>query len=215
MRQLQGVSQADARLGAVIGCKKHQLGRVLPDGAGVVLLRNQVVVGNGGMEDRIEICGHRLPVGVRGVRGLGNRETLLGHGRTIVAGLRVGARSAGVKGLAAQGLFDGNRDVDGLHVVGVDLQKAACRAQKSVRLVRLLVAVDHLIVCGRLGRTLRVGLKKTLQRGALLRRIVLGAGVLIAVELGRILNLDGLAVSLKCGRGNQAHACQCHRRCKD
>jgi hypothetical protein len=212
---LQGIHQALARLGAVAGRKEHQLGRVLRDGARGVFLRDHVVEGDRRVVDRIVVAGQGLPIGVRQACWFGNRETFLRQRRGVVAGLRIGTRSTGVESLAALGLLHIDRGEDGLRVVGIDLKQTGRRAQQIVHLVGLAVAIHHLGECGRLGGALRIGLEKTIERRTLLRRIILGGGVLIAVELGRILNLDGLAVSLKCGRGNQAHACQCHRRCKD
>ena len=85
----------------------------------------------------IGCAGQLLPVVVRGLGGLGSRQTLPGQGRRVVAGL-------GIVGLLALVLLDEDRDEDGLGVVGVSLQQAAGGAELVVRIAGALVGVDQM-----------------------------------------------------------------------
>ena len=118
------------------------------------------------MEDRIGCAGQLLPVTGRGVGGLGGCQAPLGKRRGVIAGLRV-------LGLAALALLDEDRNEDGLHVAGVQLEHTAGRAERLVGIAQALIGVDQLVENRRLDDTLRIGLEETLQGRGLGRWIAL------------------------------------------
>ena len=161
------------------------------------------------MEDRIGPASQLFPVGVSCSGRLGRHQSLPGQSARIVAGLAIA-------GLAALALLDHHRDDDGLHVVGIHLQQAACGAERLVGIADLLIGVDEQIEHCLLDHALRIGCQKILKGRCLELEVSLGDGHLIGVKLGRIFDRDGVRIlGFQRGRGNEADARSSQHGCKD